>query len=120
MCRMKGGTMKRLLMCGALCLLGACLVRAETLSGKVTDVGKNMVTVRTNDGEKMTLGTTDNTRYREKKVSRKGKMKKGKISSADASFRPMVEEDDWVEITYTPANNEMQSAEIQEVIVYDD
>ena len=112
--------MKRLLMCGALCLLGACLVHAETLSGKVTDVGKNMLTVRTNDGEKMTFHTTDNTRYREKKITRKGKMKKGKMSSAEAYFRPMVEEDDWVEISYTPATNEMQSAEVEEVIVYDD
>ena len=106
--------MKRLLMCGALCLLGACLTQAETLSGTVTTVQNNALSVRTNNGETMTLQITDNTRYREKARQRK----KGK--SANASYRPMVEEDDWVEITYTPAKNEMQSAEIQEVIVYED
>ena len=110
--------MKKLFIGCALCLLGAGLAQAGTLSGTVTDVQNNALTVRTDGGKTMTLQTTDNTRYREK--ARKGKRKKGKRSSADTYYRPMVEEDDWVEITYTPATNEMQSAEIQEVIVYDD
>ena len=47
-------------------------------------------------------------------------MHKGKMQGAETYYRPMVEEEDWVEITYTPTQNDMQSAEIQEVIVYDD
>ena len=111
--------MKKFLMLGV-CLLASGFVHAETISGEVVDVKKNAIVVRTEDGEKMTLNTTDNTSYREKKVSRRGKMRKGKMHTADTYYRPMVEEDDWVEITYTPATNEMQSAEIQEVVVYDD
>ena len=111
--------MQKLLIIG-LCLFAACFVQAETISGEVTDVKKGAIVIRTENGEKITLNTTDNTAYREKKISRKGKMRKGKMHSADTYYRPMVEEDDWVEITYTPATNEMQSAEVQEVIVYDE
>ena len=111
--------MKKFLMLGV-CLLASTFVQAETISGEVVGVGKNAIVVLTEMGEKMTLNTTDNTTYREKKVSRKGKMRRGKMQPADTYYRPMVEEDDWVEITYTPATNEMQGAEIQEVIVYDD
>ena len=111
--------MKKLLVIGA-CLLATSLAQAETISGEVVGVKKSAIVVRTEDGEKMTLNTTDKTAYREKKVSRRGKMRKGKMHSADTYYRPLVEEDDWVEITYTPATDDMQSAEIQEVIVYDD
>ena len=111
--------MKKLLLMG-ICLLTANFVQAETISGEVADVKKNAIVVRTEDGEKITLHTTDNTSYREKKVARKGKIRKGKMYTADTYYRPMVEEDDWVEITYTPSSNDMQGAEIQEVIVYDD
>ena len=111
--------MKKILVLGV-CLLAASFAQAETISGEVVGVGKNAIVVVTEAGEKMTLNTTDNTAYREKKVSRKGKMHKGKMQPADSYYRPMVEEDDWVEITYTPSKNEMQSAEIQEVVVYDD
>ena len=112
--------MKKLFLLGALCVLGAGFAQAETVSGEVVDARKNSITVQTEDGEKMTLHTTDNTSYREKKLSRKGKMHKGKRYPAEGYYKPMVEEDDWVEITYTPAKNNMQSAEVQEVIVYDD
>ena len=111
--------MQKFLMLGA-CLLASTFAQAETISGEVVGVGKNAIVVLTETGEKVTLNTTDNTAYREKKIARKGKMRKGKIYPADTYYRPMVEEDDWVEITYTPATNEMQSAEIQDVIVYDD
>ena len=116
----KGGKMKKLLILGIACVLGAHLAQAETVSGRVTGVLKNTITVRTEEGDKITMQTTDNTNYREKKVSRKGKMHKGKMQGAETYYRPMVEEEDWVEITYTPTQNDMQSAEIQEVIVYDD
>ena len=111
--------MKKILILGT-CLLASTFVHAETIMGEVVEVGKNAIVIRTEEGEKMTLNTTDNTAYREKKVSRRGKMRKGKMYPADTYYRPMVEEDDWVEVTYTPSTNEMQSAEIQEVIVYDD
>ena len=112
--------MKKLLFLGSACLLCACMSNAETISGNVVKTKKDMLTIQTEDGEKMDLQTTDGTTYRKKKVYRKGKKNKGKMTSANTAFQPMVEEDDWVEITYTPATNEMQSAEVQEVIVYDD
>ena len=111
--------MKKLLIIG-LCLLAASFAQAETISGKVVGVKKNAIMVRTEEGEKVTLNTTDNTAYREKKLTRKGKTHKGKMYPAEAYYHPMVEEDDWVDVTYTPAKNELQGAEIQEVIVYDD
>lgn len=112
--------MNKLFLLGALCLLSAGMAQAETVSGEVVDVRKNAITVQTEDGEKMVLHTTDKTGYREKKITRKGKLHKGKIHPAETYYRPMVEEEDWVEITYTPAKNNMQSAEVQEVIVYED
>ena len=110
--------MKKILILGA-CLLATSFAQAETISGEVVGVNKNAIMVRTEDGEKMTLNTTDNTAYREKKV-RKAKKYKGKMHPMDTYYLPMVEEDDWVEVTYTPATNETQSAEIQEVVVYSD
>ena len=112
--------MKKLFLLSAFCLLAAGFAEAETVSGKVVDVRQNAITVKTEDGEKMTLHTTDKTGYREKKITRKGKMHKGKMHPAETYYRPMVEEDDWVEITYTPAKNDVQSDEVKEVIVYDD
>lgn len=112
--------MKKIFLLSTLCLLSAGIAKAETVSGEVVNVRNNAITVRTEDGEKMTLHTTDSTGYREKKVTRRGKKHKGKMYPAETYYRPMVEEEDWVEITYTPATNEMQSAEVQEVIVLDD
>ena len=79
-----------------------------------------MLTVQTENGEKMDLQLTDGTTYRQKKVYKKGKKNRGKMIPAGTYYQPMVEEDDWVEVTYTPATNSMQSAEVQEVVVYDD
>ena len=112
--------MKKVLLLGTLCLLFPILANAETVSGEVIKAKKNSITIRTENGEKMTLHTTDGTDYRQKKVYHKGRKNKGKITPADTYFEPMVEEDDWVEITYTPATNEMQSAEAQAVIVYNE
>ena len=112
--------MQKLFLLGAACLLMAGAVQAETVSGKVVKTKHGMVTIETDDGEKMDLQTTDNTSYREKRVRSRGKKMKGRTISADTYYIPMVEEDDWVEITYTPSGNNLQSAEIQEVIVYDD
>lgn len=112
--------MKKLLLLGSACLLCACTSNAETISGNVVKTKNDLLTIQTEEGEKMILQTTDGTTYRKKKVYRKGSKRKGKVTPATNSFQPMVEEDDWVEITYTPATNKMQSAEIQEVVVYDE
>ena len=111
--------MKKVLLLGMVPLLMAGFANAATVSGEVIKAKKDAITVRTDDGDKMTFYTTDGTTYRQKHV-RKGKMHKGKRTPIETYYEPMVEEDDWVEITYTPATNDMQSAEIQEVIVYDD
>ena len=112
--------MKKLLLLGISALLTTSIANADTVSGEVVSTKKDAITVRTDGGDKMTFHTTDGTTYRQKRISYKGKMRKGKRMSAATYYEPMVEEDDWVEITYTPATNDMQSAEIQEVIVYDD
>ena len=101
-------------------MLVPILTNAETISGEVIKAQKNSITIRTEDGEKITIPTTDGTGYRQKKIYHKGRKNKGKVIPTDTYFEPMVDEDDWVEITYTPATNEMQSAEAQEVIIYDD
>ena len=104
----------------SICLLAAGFAEAATVSGEVVKAKRGSIVVQTEDGDKMTFHTTDGTTYRQKKVHRKGRMHKGKMMPADAYYEPMVEEDDWVEITYTPATNDMQTAEVQEVVVYDD
>ena len=106
--------MKKILLI-ALCLFATTWANAETVSGEVVKAKKNKIIVQTNEGENVTLYTTDGTTYRQKKIHRKGKMK-----TAGGYYEPMVEEDDWVEITYTPAKDGSQMAEIQEVIVYND
>ena len=112
--------MKKILFLGCACFLCACMSNAETVSGSVVKAKKNMLTVQTENGEKMDLQLTDGTTYRQKKVYKKGKKNRGKMIPAGTYYQPMVEEDDWVEVTYTPATNSMQSAEVQEVVVYDD
>ena len=112
--------MKKVLFLGCACLLCACMSNAETISGNVIKAKKNMLTVQTDDGEKVNLQLTDGTTYRQKKIYKKGKKNRGKMMPADTYYQPMVEEDDWVEVTYTPATNSMQSAEVQEVVVYED
>ena len=114
--------MKKLLLgtfiCGGLFL--GMAVSAETVSGKVVNAGNNQLTVKTNDGQTMTMTTTDNTTYRHKKMHKKHKMKKGKNADQSWYFVPVAEEDDWIELTYDPKTQTANGYEVQDVIIYDD
>ena len=109
--------MKKLLFLGICCLMGTSIACAETVYGKVIRANDDTLTVKTEDGQKMDMQMTDNTTYRQKRVRQRIKKSRHQMSKMDGYFEPMVEEDDWVEITYTPNNNVQ---EIQEVIIYDD
>ena len=113
--------MKKIIYTTAMALTLAILpANAETVMGEVISVTDDIVTVKTQDGQQMAFQTNDNTTYRKKALHKHHKKKRGMRGPADWTYEPIAEEDDWVEISYTPATNEMQSAEIQEVVVYDD
>ncbi|MBQ7413674.1 MAG: hypothetical protein IJV07_05345 [Alphaproteobacteria bacterium] len=106
--------MKKLFLCGAaaLALTMAMTARAETVTGKVVNTDGSQVTIEKKDGTKHTMKTTPDTTYRKKKMTRHDKKHHGK-----GHYEPMMEESDWVEIVYTPSNNELV---IEEVTVWDD
>lgn len=115
--------MKKTLLFGALALLaGASFTeaKAESMTGTVTEKNGNMITVQGKDGKEVTMQATENTKYREKKVMKKDKTKHGKkMKKSDTYYKPLVDEDDWVEIVYTvdPDGNIYY---LEDVVVYDD
>ena len=94
-------------------------VMAESISGKVVATDGNQVTVRQKDGTKTTLQATPQTTYRTIKVSKHHK-KKGahQAMKEGGTYQPMVEEDDWVDIIYSPSTDSVYV--IEDVIIYDD
>ena len=95
-------------------------VCADTVSGKVVNSGKNQLTIHTEQGEKVSMNTTDNTTYRHKKMMKRHKMKKGTNADQQWYFVPIAEEDDWIELTYDPKTKKGDMYEVQDVIIYDD
>ncbi len=94
---------------------------AETAKGKVVDVDGHTITVQTQNGDQVTMALTDNTTYRKKKTSKRDMKKHGKKHARNkAYYEPFVEEDDWIELTYTPAKDSVSNAVVEDVIVYDD
>lgn len=94
---------------------------AETVSGRVVNQNGNVLTVQTADGTTAQMTLTDNTRYREKKTVKHHVKKGNKVHQAgDTYYKPLVEEDDWIELTYTPAKTSDAMDTIEDVIVYDD
>ena len=113
--------MKNILLAGvgALVTLVGINAAAESISGKVVSKDGDTVVVRQNDGTKMTLQATPDTTYREKKVAKHDKMRHGKkIAKGQTYYQPMLEEDDWVDIIYSPDTNSMYI--IEDVVIYDD
>lgn len=93
--------------------------QAETISGQVVQKKGNDITVKTQDGSEKSMQLNDNTTYRKKKILKHGKIHLGKkLNKGDSYYKPLLEEDDWVEIIYTPAPTE--GWWIEEVTVYDD
>lgn len=114
--------MKKILLSAvAAAVLCSFAVQAETVQGKVKEVKGNTVVMETKDGTLKTFKASDNTSYKKKKVMKKDKKKHGKqMKKGDVYFQPMIEEDDWIELTYTPATQDLDESEIDQVVVYDD
>lgn len=94
---------------------------AETAKGKVIDQKGNMMTIQMENGDQMTMMTTDKTTYRKKKMVKHDMTKNGKMYPKGTTYyKPIVDEDDWIEVVYTPAQTSDTSAIVEDVVVYDD
>lgn len=112
---------KILLTAAAVAVLCSFTAQAETVQGKVKEVKGNTIVMETQDGSLKTFKASDNTSYKTKKIMKKDKQKHGRqMKKGDTYFQPMVEEDDWIELTYTPATQDLDESEIDQVVVYDD
>lgn len=104
-------------LCGV--ALFAFAAQAETFKGNVQDIQGDIIIVEAQDGTTKAFKTSDKTTYKHKKMMKKNKKKHGReMKKGDVYFKPMVEEDDWVELTYTPSTQNLSEAEIDEVVVY--
>ncbi len=91
--------------------------QAETAQGKIKSQKGDYIVILMDDGNEMNLVATDNTTYRKKKIQR---YKKGKsMRQENGYFKPLMEQDDWVEITYSPSGTPTEYI-IEDVIIYDD
>jgi hypothetical protein len=113
--------MKHILIAGitALTIAISFSVNAETMTGKVLSRNGDQITLQQKDGTIKSLTITDNTTYRKKKIMKRNKVKKGHtMKKGESYYLPMVEENDWVEIVYTPT--EENDLIMEDVTVYDD
>ena len=94
--------MKKLLILGvsAMVLAGALSACAETASGKVVKTNGNMVTIRDANGVDHVMKTTSDTTYR-KKMSQKHH----KGTHGTKGNTPILVEDDYVEVIYSPVSD---------------
>ncbi len=106
------------LLAGAFVLVSVA-ANAETVKGQVIDEDNGVVTVESGD-KQMKMKTTDNTKYRHRKIMRKDKTKHGRMyKKGEAYYKPMVDDKDWVDIIYVidPQTKEML---IEEIIITED
>lgn len=95
--------------------------QAETVKGKVLSQKGNVITLEKENGKTMSMSTTDNTTYRKKKMSKKNKKKNSQNGKKmQGGFVPMMEEDEWIEVTYSPDQNNPNGYVVEDVVVYDD
>lgn len=99
------------------CTMDVC---AATIQGKVLDKTDNALIIQTQDGNKMKMHVSDQTTYRQKKEVHDNKQHQSSKHQSMMMYTPMVEEDDWIEVQYTPSNDELSNAVIENVVVYDD
>lgn len=93
---------------------------AETVKGKVVSQKGNVITLEQADGKVVNVQTSDDTTYRKKKMMKKNKKKHGKTYQKGSSYyMPMMEEDDWIEVTYT-TDPKTNAYVVEDVVVYDD
>ncbi len=111
---------KMLLSVSALALIVSFGARAEVAQGTVQEVQGATILVQTGDDTVQAFQVSDDTIYRAKKVAQENKSTNGRVmKKGEAYFQPMVEEDDWIELTYTPNTDDLGAAEVSQVIVYD-
>ena len=112
--------MKQILLCSvmALGLMVSGTVCAETTSGHVVDTEGTIVVVQQEDGTQVKMQTTPETTYRKKKIAKHNKIQDGqKMKKGEAYFQPMIEEDDFIEVIYSPSTGDVLI--IEDVIIYD-
>ncbi len=106
------------LLAGAFVLTGFA-ANAETVKGQVISEDDGIVTVESGD-KQMKMRTTDNTKYRKRKMMNKDKMKNGRhYKKGEPCYKSMIDDKDWVDIIYVidPQTKEML---IEEVIITED
>ena len=110
--------MKKYLLMGAMSLMLAVGVSAcaETTAGKVIKTDGHNVTIRQADGTEATMKTTESTTYRKKKVMDKNWKEDRKPQTSHV--KPILEEDDFVEVIYFPSTGDEWV--IEDVVIYDD
>lgn len=112
--------MKKILLCSIMALgMGlsvGCL--AETATGHVVETNGASVTVQQENGQQVTMQTTPETTYRKKKIAKRNKIQDGKkMKEGEAYFQPMVEEDDFIEVIYSPKTGDILI--IEDVVIHD-
>ena len=109
--------MKKLLIAGITALslsmgLSAC---AETASGKVVKTDGNTITIRDNNGMEHTMKTNENTTYRKKMSGHH--TTSGHVKHKTAQ-KPILVEDDYVEVIYFPDSNSEWI--IEDAVIYEE
>jgi len=109
--------MKKLLIAGmtALSLSMALSACAETASGKVVKTHGDTVVIRDANGTEHTMKTNENTTYRKKMSSHKAHATQMKQHS---SQKPILVEDDYVEVIYYPATDTEWI--IEDAVIYEE
>lgn len=93
---------------------------SETLKGKIVSQKGNITTLEQEDGKMVHIQTSDHTTYRKKKMMKKNKKKHGKMHHKESTYyTPIMEEDDWIEVTYT-TDPKTNAYIVEDVIIYDD
>jgi glycine cleavage system H lipoate-binding protein len=112
--------MKKILLCSVMALsLGVSVgALAETATGHVVETNGSSVTVQQENGQQVTMQTTPETTYRTKKIVKRNKIQDGKkMKKGDTYFQPMVEEDDFIEVIYSPSSGNVLI--IEDVVIHD-
>ena len=93
-------------------------VCAETATGHVVETNGDSVVVQQENGQQVTMQTTPETTYRKKKVAKRNKIQNGKkMKEGETYFQPMLEEDDFIEVIYSPSTGNVLI--IEDVVIYD-
>ena len=112
--------MKKILLCSVVALgMGLSVgCRAEMATGHVVETKGDSVTVQQENGQQVTMQTTPETTYRTKKTAKRNKIQNGrKMKEGEVYFQPMVEEDDFIEVIYSPKTGNVLI--IEDVIIHD-